>query len=596
MTGEINSLVETIKKIKSANAYKQYIDYIQFPFFRNLEFDQRINFTYPLTVFVGANGSGKSSTLHALYGCPMWKTPYDFWFSTIIDQVDYTSRSRNWLRHSFFYGYKDINGTDLQVLKTRIKKKKNPDYWETSRPIASYGMNKLPKGKERNDPISKNVIYLDFRSELSAFDKYFYFETPEKGLVSRTRQDYLRKKSRWLKKILDGSKDKYFGRDGVPFNDDLKILSDEELEQISLIIGKKYCEGKIVRHKLFHNWGNSVLLRTDFHKYSEAFAGSGEMSVVRVVQSVLNAKEYSLILLDEPEVSLHPGAQKRLKLFLLEQIKKKKHQIVISTHSSALVEGLPKEAIKVFSQKEDNGKFIIKENILPEEAFYFIGQQIGDKLTIFVEDKLAQNILIRILEKLGPEVRNRFEIRPIPGGAETINKHYIPVYCNTNNPKYFFLLDGDKKYVNNLFDIFTLQEQDKNELFLSRKIKEQTGCNIQFYVDGSSEGGNVSQRIAMMTDFLKYYRGHVKYFPEKSPEDIIWSEDIIRQRLNPIDFEDNKDRINSLPTSKEKIFEASKLFFGDDQHSYSFEVMLINEWIKKEDLNYNTIKSIIESF
>ena len=50
------------------------------------------------------------------------------------------------------------------------------------------------------------------------------------------------------------------------------------------------------------------------------------------VVDVLAADEYSLILLDEPETSLHPGAQRSMLRFLLDQIKLKKHQIIISTH------------------------------------------------------------------------------------------------------------------------------------------------------------------------------------------------------------------------------------------------------------------------
>ena len=40
--------------------------------------------------------------------------------------------------------------------------------------------------------------------------------------------------------------------------------------------------------------------------------------------TVLSAPNNSLILLDEPEVSLHPSAQKKLKIFLLHKIREMK--------------------------------------------------------------------------------------------------------------------------------------------------------------------------------------------------------------------------------------------------------------------------------
>ena len=64
----------------------------------------------------------------------------------------------------------------------------------------------------------------------------------------------------------------------------------------------------------------------------------------------LAENENSLIILDEPEVSLHPGAQEELKIFLLEQILIKRLQIIISTHSPKFSEFLPDDAIKLFYQ------------------------------------------------------------------------------------------------------------------------------------------------------------------------------------------------------------------------------------------------------
>lgn len=60
--------------------------------------------------------------------------------------------------------------------------------------------------------------------------------------------------------------------------------------------------------------------------YSEANAGSGEIAVVQLVRRIEKARDYSLVLLDEPEVSLHPGAQENLKEYLLEAIKTKNYK------------------------------------------------------------------------------------------------------------------------------------------------------------------------------------------------------------------------------------------------------------------------------
>src|SRR5690606_39346468 len=83
------------------------------------------------------------------------------------------------------------------------------------------------------------------------------------------------------------------------------------------------------RHTRFSRDWSSDVCSSDLKNinYSEAFAGSGETAIVILVHKIFNATNESLILLDEPETSLHSGAQKRLMSFLIEQCIKKKHQI-----------------------------------------------------------------------------------------------------------------------------------------------------------------------------------------------------------------------------------------------------------------------------
>src|SRR5699024_7050320 len=109
----------------------------------------------------------------------------------------------------------------------------------------------------------------------------------------------------------------------------------------------------------------------------------------------------SLILLDEPETSLHSGAQKRLMLFLLQECIKKKHQVIISTHSPFLIEKMPDESIKVFSTLNSNGKFIISNDRNYKEAFHELEIENTTKTIILVEDKTAKLIIDKVLERLG---------------------------------------------------------------------------------------------------------------------------------------------------------------------------------------------------
>ncbi|WP_159429236.1 ATP-dependent nuclease [Methanohalophilus halophilus] len=432
---DTQNLVSTIQTMKDRGIFKSFIDYIRFPFYRNLEKNTKIDFDFPLTVFVGQNGCGKSSTLQALYGCPKGKSVGNFWFSTKVDPIGEDEE-----RAALIYSYNDSSGTQCEVLKSRMKKGSNPDYWEPSRPLKKYDMVTPPDGgMDRYPAIEKEVLYLDFRSILSAFDKYFYYQKPL-NLKSKTKQDYLRNRSSLLKSVIDDNIIKKVGsrkQNRIPTD-----FSTEELEIMSSILGKKYHKGKLIYHKFFKDWGNSIIFDTSELAYSEAFAGSGESAVAILVHEMLKVENDSLILLDEPEMSLHPGAQKKLKNFILEQIKKKHLQVVISTHSATLIEGLPSPAIKVFTQLP-NGKFNVRNKSLPDEAFYYIGQSISSTKKIIVEDQLAMDIIKAVIDEIGEDCASIFDIEFYPGGHSIIKSDFIRVYSQDES-NVFIIFDGDQ--------------------------------------------------------------------------------------------------------------------------------------------------------
>lgn len=585
-----DQLLENIKAIKAANQFHKFIDFIQFPFYRNLEPDTKITFDFPFTVFVGQNGSGKSSTLHAVQGCPEGYTPYRFWFDTKVDLIQYHDNKNR--RHSFFYSFRDDKNNELEVIKARIRRKGNPNYWETSRPLKWAGMKPLSNERERNDPIRKTVVYIDFRAELSAFDKYFYFREPGPNLKSKNKQEYLRRKSSTLKKVIEHPT-LIIKWNGISQNKPVTSLTKEELECISYILGRSYISGQVINHKFFEDWGTSVLFQTNQAIYSEAFAGSGEMATVKLVQEVLNAEMYSLIILDEPEVSLHPGAQHRLKMFLLDQMIRKKHQIVLSTHSSILVEGLPKEAIKVFSQNLSTGKFRVISDLTSNEAFYHIQLPNVHKKTIVVEDKLAKSIVKMVIEEMGRETESLFEIIHYPGGESVLKSDFIKVFSQEQTWDKYILFDGDQKLVNNHFDPNKVPNNKLTIQRLKLEIKNQTNSDkILFKPDGGT-GDHTQQVIDLMKKYLYYYLSNVFYLPKGMPEEIIWNQGLAERQLQACNKKEVIEEINDETNHKNKFYLLAEALFGDSKEIHATYDMFINYWKENKDTNFNIITEII---
>jgi len=510
-----------------------YIAHIRFPQYKNLAPNTSIYFSYPITALVGANGTNKSSILRALYGSPENNNLGNFWFSTSIDPIKETGERPS----CFIYGYwNPIESKVVEVIKTRVKKEGDPDYWEPSRPLIHYDMvppkkilvdQAMPDGRSQTrwNAIKKNVVYIDFRSALSAYDKFFYHgELRSKSNTEKNKKDFIRTRSVHLKKAVEDQSLSYVAwRQERIVNKDNSKLSLEEIKAVSSILGRNYDEISYVRHTFFYCDAYTCLMRIAGLNYTEAFAGSGEFAVVKIVTSILRAKDNSLILLDEPEVSLHPGAQDRLIEFLTHCVKLHKHQVVISTHSPSIVRKLPADAIKVLAMDTGTGRVALpQQSALPEEAFFHIGEAMPDRITVLVEDVLAQSIVKRALLPAGEAVINMFDIRYHPGGSQTLWANYVPTFAAENRGRLLVLFDGDMRPDEVMLDPATISASDEGKL--KTEISRVTGIDIDFPSDGGSKGGNVVQKNAMRRVFMTWVRSHVFYLPGSDiPEAFIWN-------------------------------------------------------------------------
>lgn len=570
---DVEQAVNRLKGEKRGGLFSTYIDFIQFPKYRNFQKDLRVTFSFPLTVVVGQNGTGKSSLLQAMYGAPANLTPGQWWFGTALDptsEEEITSgrqRLKPEDKGSFWYQYHN-DGEMKQAVKMRIRRPGDPDYWEPSRPIKSFGM-EIKEGKKRDPVIAMDAIYMNFKSQISAFDRCFYFNSPEaikrvenSGywktiLLSAKRrsariQDYLRWRSHKLKRVLVGGETvQHWNAD---FHKPRVVLSQEELDDIGFIVGRRYTSGYLVEHRFYETWGMSVMFNTDDLSYSDAFAGSGESAVVRLVREVYSSEPGRLLLLDEPETSLHPGAQERLLLFLLRKASEKKLQIVVSTHSPAFVRSLPKEAIRVLSLT-GNGKVQVAEDVNADEAFYVLGHPAENVTQLIVEDRLTKQLIDAVLETMEESFRSQFITDFRPGGESAI-KQDAALFMLEPEVRRKLLFDGDKSETVLKFERATINIDHTSDE-IDELIKQHFGIKVKYRQNSQmSEDEKRGLRFA----FIDFANDCFRCVPFDTPEDAIWSDDRARQLLSlaGVDHE-CFDEIESSKSAKEKFERLARL-------------------------------------
>jgi energy-coupling factor transporter ATP-binding protein EcfA2 len=508
---EINKLISVVGKFKPGAKLKHYISYAQFPSFKGLEPGTRIEFGFPLTALVGPNGVGKSSVLHALWGMPYGQSTSKFWFETDLDPIVGTQR--------YFYSYwHEPFGGFVESRKARVGTKK-ADYWEPARLSIPDGMKPLPAGdfigkaKDRWNPVRRDVVYINLKTSFGSFDRFFYFDDDVKA---DERRVVMLQEARRLRSIVEQNRQSYTlgNRERIFVNRELTL---EEIEAVSEILGRAYESARYIEHALYPGRRGkdiSVIFRRGA-SYSEAFAGSGELTAVNAVVQILGAPDYSLILLDEPETSLHPGAQRALLKFLLEQIKKKGHQIVISTHSIDLLQGLPHAAIKVF-EGNGTGQTRVLPSSSPNSALVRLGKPPITKKRVLVEDRMAALLIERAINSLDPGDIQSLEIKVAPGGADAILRYLGPAAMTSGDDVYVFL-DGDQRKVEEFTDPNTIAPAAHPQL--GALLKVETGVEPLFHIPGGQ--GVAAHELAKVQahlNYLTWLRARVDYLPGVVPE------------------------------------------------------------------------------
>jgi predicted ATPase len=543
---ELSDLTVLIGKF--SKVYPGYISHIRFPRYKNMALNARIDFSFPVTALVGANGSGKTSVLNALYGAPLGNSTGQYWFSTKVDPIDEGEGSPN----RYIYGHHSSELRELvETRKARVRKVRNgrPDanYWEPTKESTGDDMKVpiLPTGKkikgrslDRWNPVRRKVLYINFRQELSAFDKYFYFgkePVSQPGMVQQkttsdgkklkvssqrifNKRDQVRNDALLLSRVIEADDTNQIHR-GRKIATENRLLDKAELDAVKFILGRDYEQARWIRHRLFKvDGGVSVLFKTRHGAYSEAFAGSGEVAVTSCVVQLLKATKGTLVLLDEPEVSLHPGAQERLLAFFLRVAKRNQLQVIFSTHSPHLVSSLPPEAIKVFNENSD-GKFAVSPASHPYAAFVRLGATPGGQVLVLVEDRLAKSVVERAIATIvNDDVRKLFRVEFLPGGAQSILNNRIPVFMESSDTVYV-LLDGDQKKVDQFRDQSDIPEADNAKLL--NIIFSDVGAKPTILVDGGSNGTNADQAIAARRLYLDWVKKNLSYIPTSSPEELV---------------------------------------------------------------------------
>jgi predicted ATPase len=484
-----------------------FLEYLIMQKFKHFQEGERVNFKSPITVLTGTNGTGKSSILHCAYSSYYGTSMTRFWLTTDLDQVDLESK----------FAYK-VSGSDEGVY-AREGIQKGLDYWEQ----------KKIKGK-RPQRLKRDIIYVTFMDLIPGFYAYKHFLN--RGHKNPPR--YLKMASRKIYTDLTQA-------------DIVRPASQEILEKVKYVTGLDYNSINSYRHKHIRNVElTSHIFGQNALSYSDAASGSGEFSIVRLCTEILNAPNNALILLDEPENTLHPYAQRKLIEFLTEESLRKNLQVIISSHSDHIIEDLPSACIKVFKHNEHK-KIHVVEDVEPEYAFYTVTNIKKEKIKLIVEDDESKILLQCILDTDAQ--------LPFMCGIETHNSAKSILkkssFWSQGNYRSLIFLDGDQRESvkpSELSNIAVTSTYEGKKQAAARSLGYTETRNVNQIFEDIDQAPNREQRLSSI---ISYWNKSIKFLPgEHSPEKLILE-------YLKSDLQNYKNRICALdPSVKSGEFEA----------------------------------------
>ena len=392
----------------------------------------RIDFTFPITVIVGENGSGKSTILQA--AAASYKN---------------TLPGKQLFASDFF---PDTPWDSVTNAYIKVGLKEGERFLETSVKKLSERWRGTQQRRERP------VYYIDLRRIQPLQARSGYQKLMNRRLHERASRQF----------------------------------SQDMLSRFSLIMGKRYISAKMATA------GESLyqevpVAERGAQSYSGFHQGAGEVTATEMLS--YDFEQYSLVIIDEIESSLHPRAQRRLIRDLATIARKKEIQFIISTHSPYVLEEVYPEG-RLLILDSDRGKTTLT-GVSAEFAMTSIDDEQHPECDVYVEDCAAKILVLETLIHVDKNMAKRIMITPF-GKANVGSSLGMMLSENRFSRPTVVFLDGDQRATPG---VHILPGEDAPEQVLFHALKERNWPDIAVRLDRSfSETADILEAAMLLPD------------------------------------------------------------------------------------------------
>jgi hypothetical protein len=187
--------------------------------------------------------------------------------------------------------------------------------------------------------------------------------------------------------------------------------------------------------------------------------GAGESALFELFATIFACDDPLLLVVDELELGLHEEAQVKLVDELKSLCKKRKLQVVCTTHSGAVLSALPPEG-RLFLERRGSGKLEVLAGLSREFATSKLAGRSIKELDILVEDEVAEAV---VRGALGSDARSRVRILAV-GSHDMVLRYLAMRVTERGDRGACALLDGDQRgKMSGLEDAFIRSFEKRND-------------------------------------------------------------------------------------------------------------------------------------
>jgi ABC-type branched-subunit amino acid transport system ATPase component len=367
--------IDNLRQRASRRNYRKYLVEMRLGRVRALR-DQRIRFDFPVTALIGTNGGGKSTVLGAAALAYKAIRPGEFFPKSNVGDVSMA----NW-RIDYDLIDRDLSSSSTISRNARFVAAK----WR------------------REELVQREVVHFPIKRTVPAGEQPRY---------KRFIGIYELKKP------------------------DIQPLPTAAAKAAGSILGRDLSKYKIARA---HKGDTDYILLGEKKNddISQFHFGAGEASIIEMVTKIEDADDYSLILIEEIENGLHPLATEKMVEYLIDVAKRKKIQVVFTTHSEHALRRLPSDPKWAAIDGE------LYQGDLNIESLRALTGTVSKEHVIFVEDEFARDWVGDILRQYLPKQMPVIEVHAAGGYpfVTEVTKHH-----NANpaiKSKAIAIIDGD---------------------------------------------------------------------------------------------------------------------------------------------------------